>query len=546
MIVSAAQGVPASSMVPPHTSATSSPSRTTAAEAPTSSPASKLAASAARTVSNRGSQVPWTSAMALPLVFAGDPTPSGASGPMDPAVVRRARPKAAGWYARARPGRGLGLSAACERPRRGQVVRATLRRASHRHALVDHSAHTTSTGWKNRRTRRLVSVSSAKASVPSVYWAMLPGKNDDEESGDHQPDRCPLAAQQNLRQPEGCLVGGHTRPPEVLSDGAQRHERPGIASGHRRPVVRHRQQDRDLVTNRQLTGLQPVLHQTDQAFRLQGCEEHDLGLDRGLLGRQQRGDPRAGYQIDDGEAVRRGLAATEVGHVPAPHLPGSALDPVGPWPARAGLGPRRWGGQVDVVTSQDAPHGGACHPHALHIRAPVGELAVGPVDRSPLLGQRQDLVDLPAGQPVDRVAARPVVIEALAGVAPALPAPHPAPVHLEHRAGALGDPPSGHALVDNGEQLVLHVTWAPLGNRAAACRDVSSPVRIFNQLSYFCSAARTASRGVLESWTRPERSSRSCPGTSPDAGYFLVDPVARSQAQGTGVGSVAAWRCSTG
>ena len=43
-----------------------------------------------------------------------------------------------------------------------------------------------------------------------------------------------------------------------------------------------------------------------------------------------------------------------------------------------------------------------------------------------------------------------------------------------------------------------------------------------------------------------ERSSRSCPGTSPDAGYFLVDPVARSQAQGTGVGSVAAWRCSTG
>jgi hypothetical protein len=83
MIVSAAQGVPASSMVPPHTSATSSPSRTMAAEAPTSSPASKLAASAARTVSNRGSQLPWTSAMALPLVFAEDPTPSGASGPMD-------------------------------------------------------------------------------------------------------------------------------------------------------------------------------------------------------------------------------------------------------------------------------------------------------------------------------------------------------------------------------------------------------------------------------------------------------------------------------
>src|SRR5918994_7331238 len=88
MIVSAAHGVPTSSMVPPHTSATSSPSRTTAAEAPTSSPASKLAASAARTVSNRGSQVPWTSAMALPL-FAGDRTPSGASGPMDPAAVRR-------------------------------------------------------------------------------------------------------------------------------------------------------------------------------------------------------------------------------------------------------------------------------------------------------------------------------------------------------------------------------------------------------------------------------------------------------------------------
>ena len=43
-------------------------------------------------------------------------------------------------------------------------------------APLHHSAHTTSTGWKNRRTKRAVSVSRPKASVPSTHWAMLPGK----------------------------------------------------------------------------------------------------------------------------------------------------------------------------------------------------------------------------------------------------------------------------------------------------------------------------------------------------------------------------------
>jgi hypothetical protein len=59
----------------------------------------------------------------------------------------------------------------------------------------------------------------------------------------------------------------------------------------------------------------------------------------------------------------------------------------------------------------------------------VGELAMGSVDRSPLLGQLQDRLNLSAQQPVDGVAARRAVIE-VPDVAAALPAPHPTSVHL--------------------------------------------------------------------------------------------------------------------
>jgi hypothetical protein len=59
------------------------------------------------------------------------------------------------------------------------------------------------------------------------------------------------------------------------------------------------------VAGGQFAGVQPVLDGADELFGLERLEEHDLGLDGGLFGGEQRGDPLAGHQVDDGDAVRR-------------------------------------------------------------------------------------------------------------------------------------------------------------------------------------------------------------------------------------------------
>ena len=74
-MVSRSQGfVFASSAWPPQMSTTTSPSSTTATDAPTSSPWSKLPANVCLTLSKRGSHVPWTSVMSAPLSSRADPT----------------------------------------------------------------------------------------------------------------------------------------------------------------------------------------------------------------------------------------------------------------------------------------------------------------------------------------------------------------------------------------------------------------------------------------------------------------------------------------
>ncbi len=77
-MVSRSQGfVFASSAWPPQMSTTTSPSSTTATDAPTSSPWSKLPANVCLTLSKRGSHVPWTSVMSAPLSSCADPTSAG-------------------------------------------------------------------------------------------------------------------------------------------------------------------------------------------------------------------------------------------------------------------------------------------------------------------------------------------------------------------------------------------------------------------------------------------------------------------------------------
>ena len=43
-------------------------------------------------------------------------------------------------------------------------------------AVVDHSAHRTSSGWKSNRIARARSLSNPKASIPLTNWEMFPGK----------------------------------------------------------------------------------------------------------------------------------------------------------------------------------------------------------------------------------------------------------------------------------------------------------------------------------------------------------------------------------
>jgi len=82
------------------------------------------------------------------------------------------------------------------------------------------------------------------------------------------------------------------RPAAMLSDGQQRHERPRVSGGHRRPVVGHREQDRaGRVIDGEIESF--VGEQLEQALGFDGVLEHDLNLGGGLLDGHERVDPLA-------------------------------------------------------------------------------------------------------------------------------------------------------------------------------------------------------------------------------------------------------------
>lgn len=76
------------------------------------------------------------------------------------------------------------------------------------------------------------------------------------------------------------LVGGGVGPPEVLADGDQGHECPGLARAHLGAVVRHRQQDRGgLVIEVDVVGMvETPLQVREEPFGLEAGQEHDFDL----------------------------------------------------------------------------------------------------------------------------------------------------------------------------------------------------------------------------------------------------------------------------
>lgn len=85
----------------------------------------------------------------------------------------------------------------------------------------------------------------------------------------------------------------------------------------------------------------------------------------------------------------------------------------------------------------------------------MGELAMGPVGRPPLLGDREDLLDLPPQQPMDRRAARGEVAESAQLAAAGPPAMHPVVADLPHPSSPRMRQTSGDSVVDGLEDQLF-------------------------------------------------------------------------------------------
>ncbi len=141
----------------------------------------------------------------------------------------------------------------------------------------------------------------------------------------------PLALDVAEQRLDPALVCRRVRSPEVLRDRAHDHELPRRPRGHLRPVVRHGEQDRAalVIHGRVDEPVGAALERlVEQPLGLQRVGEHDLDLGRGLLGRDDRGQPLAGHQVHDhgdGDAV----TATEMGRVIDPDAVLGIGDPSG-------------------------------------------------------------------------------------------------------------------------------------------------------------------------------------------------------------------------
>ncbi len=204
----------------------------------------------------------------------------------------------------------------------------------------------------------------------------------------------------------------------VLGDGHQRHERSGIAGGHRRPVVADGEQDRSArVISFQVEAF--VGEQLQQPLDLQRVLEDHRDLGSGLLDRNQGVDPLTGDHVHDREADPTG--AGEMCCIPDPYPVRFPYQPVRPRPL---LGPcaRCRLGQGEPVFDQDAAERGRRDPHQMLVGAAVGQLAMRAVDGAPAFGHVEDRGDLLGQQRVHRMPARRPVDQGAGVAAPYPPA----------------------------------------------------------------------------------------------------------------------------
>ena len=85
----------------------------------------------------------------------------------------------------------------------------------------------------------------------------------------------------------------------------------------------------------------------------------------------------------------------------------------------------------------------------------MGELAVRPVDRSPLLSDSEDLRDFVAQHRMHRRAARGEILERAQLASAGPPAVHPVVGDLPHTGGPRVPEPGGNGVVDGGEDQLF-------------------------------------------------------------------------------------------
>src|SRR5829696_8308081 len=250
------------------------------------------------------------------------------------------------------------------------------------------------------------------------------------------------------------LVGWGAGPAEVGGEPAQRHELPGRSRAHLWPVVRHHQQHRHLVVVGVPGGAVgvAVLDLVVEALGAQRTVEHGLYLDAGLVGRGDVRDPLAGDHIGDDRGRR--ARPSPVRRVVDPDPVRGLLHPFRPRPTRRAAFPLR-GTKTQVTAFQDPSDRRRVGPEPAQPRPPMRELAVRPVNLGPLVEHRDDLVLLQGCEAMDRVPARWLVVETVAGGRPAPPPLQSTLGQLEVTARVPCRPATLDRAVDHADQRDL-------------------------------------------------------------------------------------------
>ena len=168
---------------------------------------------------------------------------------------------------------------------------------------------------------------------------------------------------------------------------------------------------------------------------------------------------------------------------------------------------RRLFAQHKPVSGQNTPKRRGGHPHRAHIATAIGELAVRPADRSPLLGDSEDLRDFAGRHRMHRRAARSEVAER-AQLAPAgPPAMHPVVADLRYTGGPCVPEPGRDRAADGVADLLFDLGGDSRGDRPVQSQP-DFPPTIANSTAWTLTASvsRPISAGPQGCGAIPEAS----------------------------------------